>query len=264
MRQLVRMMFVAGALALASTGAMAQRQPGGGGAAWMGMLGGGGGGGLKALLATNKALQDELKLTDDQISKVKAFQEKQAEATRPTGGPGAGGPGGRPGAGGGFGGGGGFPTTQSDEEQLETAKARVKQLEERIVFFKKALDEKQTTRLNQISLQQQGLAAFNSETLRKKLNISEDQATSIKKIVEESGKEVVDLRSEVFGGGGGGGRGNFDPEKLADFMKKTRAITEDAEEKIVKGMTADQNKMWSEMIGEKFDMAKLVPQRRDN
>ncbi len=289
MRNLVRWVLVAGVLAFAGGAAMAQRQPGGGGGAggFGGGFGGGGTGGLKSLLATNKALQEELKLSEDQVSKIKAFQEKAAEAARPAGAPapgaggGGGAGGGRPGAGGagGFGGGaggfggafGGGAAAQTDEEQLEAAKARVKSLEDRISFFKKTLDDKQSTRLAQISLQQQGLAAFNSESIKKKLTITADQTESIKKVVDESRKESTDLMREVFGGGAGGGgggagggRGGLDPEKMADFQKKNKAINEEAEEKVMKAMTGDQKKIWAEMIGEKFDMAKLAPQRRDN
>lgn len=289
MRNLVRWVLVAGVLAFAGGAAMAQRQPGGGGGAggFGGGFGGGGTGGLKSLLATNKALQEELKLSEDQVSKIKAFQEKAAEAARPAGAPapgaggGGGAGGGRPGAGGagGFGGGaggfggafGGGAAAQTDEEQLEAAKARVKSLEDRISFFKKTLDDKQSTRLSQISLQQQGLAAFNSESIKKKLTITADQTESIKKVVDESRKESTDLMREVFGGGAGGGgggagggRGGLDPEKMADFQKKNKAINEEAEEKVMKAMTGDQKKIWAEMIGEKFDMAKLAPQRRDN
>ena len=285
MRNWVRWVLVTGVVAFAGGAAMAQRQPGGGGGA--GMFAGGGAGGLKGLLATNKALQEELKLSEDQVSKIKAFQDKAAEAARPAGasapgaGGGAGGPGGpgggvRPGAGGGAGGAGGFGggvisgfgggAAQSDEEQLETAKARVKSLEDRIAFFKKTLDDKQSVRLAQIGLQQQGLAAFSSDSIKKKLNVTADQTESIKKVVDDSRKESTDLMREVFGGGagGGGGRGGFDPEKMADFTKKNKAINDEAEEKIMKAMTGDQKKIWAEMIGDKFDMVKLAPQRRDN
>jgi RNA recognition motif-containing protein len=68
------------------------------------------------------------------------------------------------------------------------------------------------------------------------------------------------------GGGGGGGRGGFDPEVMQDIQKKTRALREEAKERVVKVLTADQRKMWEEMTGPAFDTTKLIPQRpgRDN
>ena len=297
MRNLVRFLLVSAAVAVAGGAALAQRQPGGGGQPGGGFGGFGafgGGGGLKALLASNKALQDDLKLSEEQVTKIKAFQEKQAEAARPAGGGGAGGrgAGGRGGAGGGGGGGnrggggggaggpgggiafgglGGFGGggAQSDEERLESLKTQVKNLEERIAFYKSTLSEAQSKRLSQIELQQQmqtaGPNIFSSEKMVKALGITDEQKEKIKSVTADYQKEVADLGQEFGfggrGGGGGGGAGGFDREKFAEFQKKSTALRAEATEKVEKALTADQKKTWQGMVGEKFDLAKLIPQR---
>jgi hypothetical protein len=301
MRTLVRYLLVSAAVAVAGGAALAQRQPGGGGqpgggfGAFGGM--GGGGGGLKALLASNKALQDDLKLSGDQVDSIKKFQEKQAEAARPAGGGGGGGggaggrgAGGRGGAGGGGGGGnrgggggggagaGGFgafggmggAVAQSDEERLESLKSQVKNLEERIAFYKSTLSADQAKRLSQIELQQQmqtaGPNIFSSEKVAKALSVTDEQKEKIKSVSADFQKEMADLGQEFgFGGGrgagGGGGGGGFDREKFAEFQKKSTALRGEAAEKVEKMLTADQKKTWQGMVGEKFDLAKLIPQR---
>jgi Spy/CpxP family protein refolding chaperone len=301
MRTLVRFLLVSAAVAVAGGAALAQRQPGGGGQPGGGFGGfgafGGGGGGLKSLLASNKALQDDLKLSEEQVTKIKAFQEKQAEAARPAGGAGgagggggrgaggrggAGGGGGNRGGGGGgaggpgggfaFGGMGGFGggAAQSDEERLESLKTQVKNLEDRIAFYKSTLSEAQTKRLSQIELQQQmqtaGPNIFSSEKMVKALGITDEQKEKIKSVTADYQKEVADLGQEFgFGGGrgagGGGGAGGFDREKFAEFQKKSTALRGEATEKVEKALTADQKKTWQGMVGEKFDLAKLMPQR---
>lgn len=296
MRNLVRFLLVSAAVAVAGGAALAQRQPGGGGqpGGGFGAFGGmGGGGSLKTLLASNKALQDDLKLSEDQVTKIKAFQEKQASAAtgggaggRGAGGGaggrgagGGGGAGGRGAGGGGAGGGGGIAAfgglggfgggTQSDEERLESLKTQVKNLEERIAFYKSTLSDAQTKRLSQIELQQQmqtaGPNIFSSEKMVKALGITDDQKEKIKSVNTDYQKEVGDLGQEYGfggrGGAGGGGGGGFDREKFAEFQKKSTALRGEATEKVEKALTADQRKTWQGMVGEKFDLAKLIPQR---
>ena len=62
------------------------------------------------------------------------------------------------------------------------------------------------------------------------------------------------------GGGGGGGGGRPDPEKMAEYNKKAKVLREEAQEKIEKGLSADQTKSWSSLIGTPFDTSKLTPQ----
>ncbi len=288
MRGLARWILTGAVVAFVGSSALAQRpqQPGG----QPGQPGGGGGfgaslalgSGLKARLLDNKDLQDEIKLTDDQKTKIKQYADKAAEDARPTGGGGGGGApggggtgGGRPGGGGtggggGFGGGGfgGFGGARSDEEQIEALKKQIAGIEARVKFFKDTLTADQTKRIGQLETQQLGLRAFTSEKIVTELKLTDEQKEAVKKINEEYNKETADLRKEYglgggFGGGGqpgGGGGARPDAEKMAEYTKKSKVLREEAQEKVEKSLTADQKKSWSGLIGTPFDVSKLTPQ----
>lgn len=286
MRATTKWLMTAGVLALC--GGTATAQPGGG-------FGGGFGGGtvnLRTGIFTNKVLQEELKITEDQAAKLSDFTAKQAEAMKefmpartgqPGGGgrpgaggggrPGAGG-GGRPGAGGGGGFGGGFggggfgggTTQRSDEDQLKFLKLQVQMLEERMAVTKSTLTAEQQKRLAQLENQQLGANAFTNARVVKTLGLTEDQVAKIKELNEEMAKERGEIMREALGGGGGGGgRGGFDREKMAEMQKKVKNLTDDTAEKIQKTFTAEQRSKWKDMIGEPFDLTKLSqrPMRND-
>jgi Spy/CpxP family protein refolding chaperone len=230
---------LAAAFAVSVAGAaQAQRQPGG--------QGGRGGMGfqqpLHILLLSNADLQKELKITDDQkkglkdvMDKAEALNKKMQEA---------------------FGGGGGREAFQAIQEE------RTKLAEEAKAAAEKALTEDQKKRVKQIEVQRMGMMAFANDDVVKALKVTDDQKAKLKSIGEEVQKEIGDLRREY--GGGGGGRP--DPEKMAEMAKKTKAITDEAMEKVTKELSDDQKKAWKELTGEPFDVSKLNPQmrRRDN
>ena len=214
---------------LATTAAQAQQPPRTGAGA--GGLGGGGFGGgfsLKALLVTNKALQDELKISDDLKDKFAKYQEVQTaemQKLRTLG--------------------------NEDEDQLARLKVQIKLVEDRMALTK-ALSAEQAKRLTQIERQQLGLRAFTNEKIVKELNLTEDQKAKVKTATDDYNKDARELAG---GGGGAGGAGRFggNPET----QKKMNALREEAMDKIEESLTQAQRKQWKEMTGEKFDTAKL-------
>jgi hypothetical protein len=267
MRALARWLMVAGVVALCGGSAMAQ--PGGGG------FGGFGGGqvNLRTGIFTNKALQEELKISEDQAAKLKEFTAKQVEAMKPyipaaPMGMGPGGGGGRPGGagggrpggagGGGFGGAGGFGGPQiprDDEGQVEYYKTMLKMTEERMAVTKSVLTADQQTRLSQLETQQLGVNAFSNAKVTKALGLTEEQTKKIKELNDEMAKERGEMQREMFGGGGGG----FDREKFAEVQKKIKNLTDETGEKIEKTLSAEQKSKWKQMVGEPFDLTKLNP-----
>ena len=260
MRAMTKWLMAAGVFALCGGTATAQ-QPGG--------FGGFGGGqvNLRSGIFTNKALQEELKITEDQATKLNAYTAKLTEAMKEfapparTGQPGgAGGAGGRPGGAGGgrggFGGGGGGTTQRSDEDQLKYLKVQVQMLEERMAVTKSTLTADQQKRLSQLENQQLGANAFTNARVAKSLGLSEEQTAKIKELYDEMAKERTEITREAFGGGAGG-RGGFDREKLAEMQKKVKNLTDDTAEKVQKTFSAEQKSKWKEMTGEPFDLTKL-------
>jgi hypothetical protein len=244
-----RWVLAAAVIAALVSGAQAQRQPGG-------QSGGRGGFGLQQPLAvvllTNADLQKELKITDEQkkafkdsIAKLEEFNKKQQEAFS----------------------GGGF-----DREAFQKMNEdRQKMNSEIIPAVEKALNDDQKKRMKQIDVQRMGLFAFANEDVVKTLKITDEQKDKLKSITDDSNMQLQALRQEYgirgFGGfGGGGGGAAPDPEKLAEFTKKSKVLTDETMEKVMKAMTDDQKKAWKEMVGETFDVTKLQvrPMRRDN
>ena len=209
------------AVVLAAVGSAQAQRPGGAGGGFPGGGGGGGGGGqnLKSILLTNKVLQEELKVGEDQVAKLKEFAEKQSEAMKP------------------------FAQFGGDEdEQIARMEVQLKLMKERVAFMKTALTADQVKRLGQIEKQQLGMAAFSNVKIAKELAITEEQTEKIKTINADMNKEMRDMFS-----------GGFD----AETQKKITALRSETQDKVEKVLTDDQRKKWKEMTGEAFDTTKL-------
>jgi hypothetical protein len=240
MKLVLRIVLSAALAAAVATTASAQGRPGG--------FGGGGFGQISAygLVATNKVLQDELKVTDEQKTKLEDALKPIGEKRREL-----------------FGGGGGRNATE--EQRKEMAEKMAKLSEDTKKAVEGVLDAKQAKRLSEINVQVMGFAAFANKDVQEKLKLSDEQKTKIKDINEELQKDTAELRKDMPRFGGQGQRpSEEDMKKFAEFQKKSEALRKDATEKVAEGLTADQKKAWKDMVGEKFDTAKLMqaPQRR--
>lgn len=235
MTKLAKWVLAAALAAAVAGGAQAQRQPGGGRGGFMPPP-------LEVTLLTNAELQKELKVTDDQKKALKPAMDK-AEAVNKkrqelfTGGP---------------------PDMAVMDEMRKMGEELATAAKE---AAGKALTDDQKKRLKQIDYQRMGLRAFANEEVVKALKITDEQKEKLKGISDEVQKEMQDLRQEFFGGGG-----PPDMEKMAEWQKKQKVITDEATDKAMKAMTDDQKKAWKEMTGAPFDVSKLQPQmrRRDN
>jgi Spy/CpxP family protein refolding chaperone len=203
--------------------------------------GGGGFGQINAttLVLSNKDLQAELKVTDEQKEKFKPVADKQSEMAKKQ----------RE----------AFKDAGGDKDKFkelfaENQKGREKMDEEIKKVVEATLTPEQLKRLKQIDLQAKGIRAFSNEDIAKELKITDAQSSKIKGILEEYAKDSKDLG---FGGGGGGGGKNFDKEKAAENAKKREKLTKAAMADIDETLTADQKKQWKDMTGEPFDVSKL-------
>ncbi len=225
MRSLARYVLTA-ALCVAAVGSAQAQRPGGGG----GGPGGGGQGGMnvRSLIVTSKPLQEELKVTEAQVTKFKELAEKQSEAMK-----------------------GVVAFGGDEEEQIAAMEVRLKLMKERVAFIKATLSAEQQKRLGQIEKQTLGSGAFTNAKVAKELAITEEQTEKIKTINTDMQKDM----RELFQGG-------FD----ADAQKKMATLRTETSEKIVKVLTDDQQKKWKDMTGETFDTAKLFqrPMRMNN
>jgi Spy/CpxP family protein refolding chaperone len=181
------------------------------------------GGGGSSMLVMNSSVQKELKLTDDQIAKLKELG------------------GGRGGAGGAF---AKFKDLSDEErrEMVEKMKAAAEEREKKIAAI---LTPDQNKRLKQISRQNSGLMAFADAEVQTTLKLTDDQKDQIKTVGEDLQRDLGDLRKGV----------DFrDREKMAEMMKKTQAVSKEAVDKVKAMLTADQKTAWRELTGEPFEV----------
>lgn len=249
-------------------------QPGGGFG-----FGGFGGNDTAALVLTNKALQEELKITDTQKEKFKEASDKQTEATKKV-----------------FEGmKDKFTDAKGDKdkfkeimEDMQKEQAKITTNTRKVIDAELTADQKK--RLKQISVQVLGLNVFKDPEAKAKagggfggfggfggtsdaqkalmkevqesLNLSAAQKTSIKAAVAEFEKDQTEIYKEAgINPGGFGGFGKQpDPEKLEAANKKIEKSRKEAWVTIEEALDAEQKKTWKDTIGDAFDTSKLRTQ----
>jgi hypothetical protein len=227
--------FVAGALLIVGMVAIVQAQ--------QGFRGGFGGGGPVGLVA-NKAVQEDLKLTEDQVTKVKEwateFRTKSLEIMKDKGIDFK-----------------DFKSFQSEEGREKLAEANVAVSKEAYKELGDILKKDQIERLKQIERRRLGVNAFANAEVADALKLTDSQKTSVKGITGDFNKERREIFTEAAKdrpkGKGKGGFGGFDPET----QKKIANVEKDAMGKIVDLLDDNQKKTWKELIGADFDLSKL-------
>ncbi len=210
MRCLSKWMLVLGVAALMASPALAQNRG-------RGQRGGGGPAGL----INNEAVQKELKLSEDEVTKgkeaVQSITEKYQEEF------------------------GKLRDLEGEERATKTRELMAKQGEETYAALEKAWKPEQVKRLKQIGVQQQGIRAFNSPAVDKVLKLKDEQKEKISAMVTELNEEMQGLR--------GGGGGDFQ-----EMMKKMQTMNKEFTAKAVAVLSDDQKKEWKELTGEPFDV----------
>lgn len=179
----------------------------------------GGGGGLNLL--TNKSVQKELKLTDEQIEKATKASVELTEK---------------------------FAERRAELRDMEPAERQEKSAamnKEIGVESKKAMEiilkPEQTKRFDQIALQVQGYRAFNVPETQTKLKLTDEQKTKIKEMADEAQAQMREIFQSAQNGG-----------DRAEMMKKMTEFNKTMNEKAASMLTDDQKKNWKEMTGEPF------------
>jgi hypothetical protein len=175
---------------------------------------GGAGGTSSVTLAQQKSVQDELKLSEEQIEKLKQVGAKMREA---------------------FGGGGGG----GDREEARKKFAEATQAAEKDMAG--ILSADQTKRLKEITLQQIGPMAFARPEVAKEVGLSDDQQAKVKEITDAYSSET---RAQFQAGGGGGDR--------EEARKKRETLRKDTGDKLLALLKDDQKKAWEKLVGEPF------------
>jgi len=188
---------------------LAQFQPGGG----RGVL-------SLAQLVTNKSVETELKMTEEQIAKFKTINDDVNAKYKDE-------------------------LDKAGKDFKAKAEVRKKINEEATTAVTKdlatILKPEQVKRLKQIELQVQGLTALTSDTVAKDLALTDEQKTKIKGLTDDLATDTA----AIFKDAG--------KDFKAAFKKVTEMRTATFE-KATSTLTDDQKKKWKDMTGDKFDL----------
>jgi transketolase len=196
--------FLALALAIGIAAPLfAQRQPGG-----MGR------GGISAsMLLGQKSVQEELKLTEDQISKI----EKSSKDIRAK-----------------------FADDVKDKDKR--TEAFKKMAEETAKLLPDLVKPEQLKRLKQIEIQLGGLMALTHEDVQKTLKMTDKQVSDVKGLSEDLAKDQQAMFKDA----------GKDKDKAKEAREKVATLRKEATTKFLTGLTADQKKAYAELTGAEF------------
>jgi hypothetical protein len=209
-----------------------------------------GGGGGVTFLVSNKAVQEDLKLSEDQVAKLKEwgteFRKKSAEIMKDKGVE--------------FGKGGGFGKIEPEmREKMDAANAEIN----KVAYTQLAdvLKKEQVERLKQIQRQQMGATAFTNAEVADALKLTAAQKDSVKGVMGDLQKDT----KEIMGTGAGGGKGKVDFEKIQENQKKVQKLQKEYLGKLEDLLDDKQKAAWKEMKGAEFDLTKLQfqPRKKD-
>jgi Spy/CpxP family protein refolding chaperone len=215
-------LIAAGALALPADAQERQRR-------------GGGPGGPGGSMLDNPQVQKELKLTDEQVSKVKNIVKEIREKHQDD-----------------------FAKLRdaAPEERREKFMELRKTVQEethKALADAKVFNPDQEKRLHQLELQTQvmfqGPQVFTDAKVAGELKLTDDQKEKLKTLAQDFNKEREELRQ--------GGPG---PE----MFQKMAALTKESMEKVNAVLTEDQKKTWKEMTGAPFEMMRFPGRRGGN
>lgn len=163
----------------------------------------------KAQLATLPEVQTELKMTDEQKSRVEEINDQLGEDRRSLWGTGF----------------GRFSEIRGDLEKLNT---------EASVDVDKVLDESQRKRLQEISIQQNGARSLHEADVIAALKLSDEQQAKLKAAGEENSKAFEEAFSE-------GGRENW--------RERAGELAEQSEKRLIGVLTDEQKTAFEAMKG---------------
>jgi hypothetical protein len=213
MRTFAKVALAAGLVALAAAPAWAQQGKGQG----RGGFGGGGG----AMLLNNKSVHEELKVTEDQASKLQTLateMREKAQADRQ-----------------------GLKDLSQDEQRQKRRELNETHHAALMKGLGEILKPEQVKRFEQIHLQTAGLAALATPSVEKKLGLTDDQKAKLRTIQEDS---VTGMR-QIFQDAG---------QDREAATKKLTELRKENNEKALAVLTDSQKAMWKEMTGAPFQV----------
>jgi hypothetical protein len=225
-------------LAAVLVGPAAAQPPGGRGGFGFGR------GGI-GFLVQNEAVQKELKIEKDQATKVaeavKKVNDKHADALAK------------------------LRDLEGDERRTKSRELNQTISTETLTAVTEVLNPDQVKRLKQIELQRTGADAYVRSEVQTALKLTAEQKDKVKVIVDESNKQMQELR-----GAGGQGRQRGQGNRGGGFganQEKINALRKETADKFVAVLTDDQKKEWKGLTGAEFTMpapTRPAPKKKDD
>lgn len=181
-------------------------------------------------LLQNKSVQKELKLTEEDIAKVKKVGDELREKYKDD-----------------F---AGLQGLQGDELREKRQEVMKRFNEDAQKAYNEILSDAQQKRLKQIGIQARGAMAFADPEVQKKLNITDEQKAKLMEIGQEARESFQEV-GQLFRDG-----------KQEEAQKKMRELNKAMIEKVVGLLNDEQKASWKEMTGEPFELKMEFPARR--
>jgi RNA polymerase sigma factor (sigma-70 family) len=188
-------------------------------------------------LLRQERVQKELKLSDNQLDRLKKIHEEAQEKFK-----------------------GDLDKLREearDLDRLADVQRKLYQIRSQMVLVEHArlikvlpemLKDEQLKRLKELSLQESGLGAFHLAEVAKGLKLTAEQK---KKIAAIHDKAIQEANKSMRSGSGVGGYIAFDEKAVRTHEKIWDAALKEV---VVDVLTAEQEKAWKEMIGKPFDL----------
>lgn len=208
-------------VAMTAASASAQQGQGQGQGRGRGGFGGMFGGESRLGLAAREQVQSELKLTDEQKTKIRDLAQKTGEQMRGLFGQGQ---------------------DLSREERAEKFRQATNQAEEQL---KAILTPEQQDRLRGIAIQQFGAQMLTRDDVAQKLNLTDEQKKQVRQVLDQAQEQ----RRQSFQNRQQGQQPDF--AALREQMEKQRKETD---EKALAVLTPRQKEQWEQMKGKPVDL----------
>jgi len=221
MRTFGKLVLALGMMALLASPVLAQQRKGQGQGQGPGGGFGRGGFGGGAMLLSNKSVQEELKLTDDQVEQAQKVNREIREKYQDD-----------------------FAKLRDLEgterrEKMQSLNQQISEDSQKALAG--VLKPEQMRRYHQIQRQVRGVEAFTEPRVQERLKLTDSQKEKIKDIQEDAREEMRD----IFTSGGG------DREEAT---KKITALRKESLGKVNALLTDDQKETWKEMTGAPFEV----------
>lgn len=183
------------------------------------------------MLLSNRGVQREIKLSEGQLAEVKKIVREVFDKYKPE-----------------------FQNAGRDrEKQAKLAAESTQETRERLhKALPDILKPAQLKRLNQIQIQVNGIVSFKREDVQKRLRLTDKQKEEIKAIGEDLKQDIGDAFKDVQ---------SAPLRNMPRAMQKSKELKDVATQKAVERLTDEQQKVWKEMNGPKFDFQLELFQR---